>query len=91
MKCHSFLGMGGGEVGTGGGINLPDPEWLNIMGEALPYLVAIRVLMVIYAAKDAYSTKKDVDENILSENQELITPEMETMILKGLEKSLTQK
>ena len=87
-EMPSFLGVGGGEVGTGGGVNLPDPEWLNIMGEALPYLVAIRVLMVIYAAKDAYSAKKDVEEGEISENQDLITPGMETLILKGLEKSL---
>jgi hypothetical protein len=79
-----------GNVNTGGGINLPDPEWLNIMGEALPYLVAIRVLMVLYAGKDAYFSKKDVEEGEINENQDLITPEMETAILKGLERSLTQ-
>lgn len=87
-EMPKFLGMGGGEVGTGGGINLPDPEWLNIMGEALPYLVAIRVLMVLYAGKDAYFSKKDVEEGEVNENQDLITPEMETALLGGLEKSL---
>ena len=86
-EMPKFLGVGGGEVGTGGGINLPDPEWLNIMGEALPYLVAIRILMVLYAGKDAYFSKKDVEEGEINENQDLITPEMEAGILKGLEKS----
>lgn len=77
-----------GNVNTGGGIKLPDPEWLNILGEAVPYLIAIRVLMVLYAGKDAYFSKKDVEEGEINENQDLITPEMEAAILKGLEKSL---
>ena len=86
-EMPKFLGVGGGEVGTGGGINLPDPEWLNIAGEAVWYLIAIRVIMVLYAGKDAYFSKKDVEEGEINENQDLITPEMEAGILKGLEKS----
>lgn len=87
-EMPSFLGMGGGEVGTGGGIKLPDPEWLNFLGEALPYLIAFRVLIELVGFKAAYFPSKNIKEEDLNEMKDLITPEMEAAILKGLEKSV---
>ena len=80
-----------GNINTGGGIKLPDPEWLNFLGEALPYLIAFRVLIELVGFKAAYFPSKNIKEEDLNEMEDLITPEMEAAILKGLEKSLTQK
>ncbi len=65
------------------GVRLPDPELLDVMGDALPLIVAIKVLMFIYAGRDAFMKEGD-----LNENEDFITPELENMILKGLDKSL---
>ena len=79
-----------GNINTGGGIKLPDPEWLNFLGEALPYLIAFRVLIELVGFKAAYFPSKNIKEEDLNEMKDLITPEMEAAILKGLERSLTQ-
>lgn len=65
------------------GISLPDPALLDTMGDILPAIVAIRVLMFIYAGRDAFMKEGD-----LNENEDFITSEMESMILKGLDKSI---
>ena len=77
-----------GNVNTGGGVKLPDPEWLNFLGEALPYLIAFRVLIELVGFKAAYFPNKNIKEEDLNEMKDLITPEMESAILKGLEKSI---
>jgi len=84
----SFLGVGGGEVGTGGGIQLPDPAWLDFLGDALPYLIAFRLLVELVGLKAAYFPSKNIKEEDLNEMKDLITPEMESAILKGLDRSL---
>lgn len=65
------------------GVRLPDPGFLDTMGDILPVIVAIKVLMFIYAGRDAF-----VKEGDLNENEDFITPEIEDGILKGIEKSL---
>lgn len=87
-EIPKIWGMGGGEIGTGGGIDLPDPGWLNFLGEALPYLIAYRILIELVGFKAAYFPSKNIKEEDLNEGEDLITPEMVAMILKGLEKSL---
>lgn len=85
--------LGGDTIGNPGGVNLQDPWWLDTMGDLLPYMIGLRAMIFIYAAKDvlkkvkSFGKKDDVSESI-NEANEFFDNEDVTSLMKAIDNSL---
>lgn len=86
--------LGGDTIGNPGGVQLSDPWWLDTMGDLLPYMIGLRTLITIYAAKDAFKKAKkfmgkedDVNES-LNETNEFFNSEDTAALMKAIDMSL---
>lgn len=87
--------LGGDTIGNPGGVQLSDPWWLDTMGDLLPYMIGLRTLIFIYAARDfvkgvknfASGKKDDVSES-LDESSEFFTSDDTTSLMKAIDNSL---
>ena len=85
--------LGGDTVGNPGGVQLSDPWWLDTMGDLLPYMIGLRTLITIYAAKDLVKTvknlgKKDDVSESLNEANEFFNSEDIAALMKAIDMSL---
>jgi hypothetical protein len=88
--------LGGDTIGNPGGVNLEDPWWLDTMGDLLPYMIGLRTLITIYAAKDLikkaknFGKKDDISES-LNETNEFFNSEDVAALMKAIDISLKLK